>query len=309
VVFHISPSNVPINFAYSLVAGLLSGNANIVRLSSKAFEQVDILCEIINKIDHEISNYIVLLQYPHNKQITDYFSFLADTRIIWGGDETIENIRTSPLKPRANEITFADRNSMCIINSDEYLKHRNKDSLAVGFYNDTYLFDQNACTASKIIIWEGKGIEKARSIFNAHLHNVVLEKYKQSPIQSVQKYLKFTYFATQFDHCTLEKKDNLLYFIRIGELTSSLDKYFSNSGFFFEYIIKKDFDELIPLFSEKMQTISYFGVDIELLKKSIYEHHVRGVDRILPIGQTLDFNLVWDGFDLISSMSRSITII
>ena len=35
IVFHITPSNVPINFAYSFVFGLLSGNANIVRLPSK----------------------------------------------------------------------------------------------------------------------------------------------------------------------------------------------------------------------------------------------------------------------------------
>ena len=32
-IFHIAPSNVPINFAYSLVAGMLAGNYNIVRVS------------------------------------------------------------------------------------------------------------------------------------------------------------------------------------------------------------------------------------------------------------------------------------
>ena len=35
IIFHIAPSNVPVNFAYSLVAGLLSGNINIVRVPSK----------------------------------------------------------------------------------------------------------------------------------------------------------------------------------------------------------------------------------------------------------------------------------
>ena len=39
VTFHIAPSNVPINFAYSLVAALLAGNSCIVRASSKQFEQ------------------------------------------------------------------------------------------------------------------------------------------------------------------------------------------------------------------------------------------------------------------------------
>ena len=50
VVLHIAPSNVPLNFAYSLVAGLLAGNINIVRLSSKEFNQVAILVAAINRL-------------------------------------------------------------------------------------------------------------------------------------------------------------------------------------------------------------------------------------------------------------------
>ena len=43
VVFHIAPANVAVNFAYSLIAGLLMGNANVVRLSSRYFEQTAII--------------------------------------------------------------------------------------------------------------------------------------------------------------------------------------------------------------------------------------------------------------------------
>ena len=48
VAFHIAPSNVPVNFAYSLASGLLTGNANIVRVSSKGFLQVRIIVDAIN---------------------------------------------------------------------------------------------------------------------------------------------------------------------------------------------------------------------------------------------------------------------
>ena len=47
--YHITPSNIPINFAYSLVFGLLSGNSNIVRLPSKNFIQIKILHKIFYK--------------------------------------------------------------------------------------------------------------------------------------------------------------------------------------------------------------------------------------------------------------------
>ena len=39
VTFHIAPANVPVNFAYSLVCGLLAGNACIVRAPSRPFPQ------------------------------------------------------------------------------------------------------------------------------------------------------------------------------------------------------------------------------------------------------------------------------
>ena len=50
IVFHSTPSNVPVNFAFSFAAGLLAGNANIVRLPGKPFAQTDIICGAIRKL-------------------------------------------------------------------------------------------------------------------------------------------------------------------------------------------------------------------------------------------------------------------
>ena len=53
--FHIAPSNVPINFAYSLVSALLAGNACIVKASSQDFAQTRIVCsamDVLLKGDH-----------------------------------------------------------------------------------------------------------------------------------------------------------------------------------------------------------------------------------------------------------------
>ena len=49
LVFHITPSNIPTNFAYSLLFGLLTGNTNVVKVPSKKFKQIDIVCDVINK--------------------------------------------------------------------------------------------------------------------------------------------------------------------------------------------------------------------------------------------------------------------
>src|SRR3990167_8334030 len=160
LVFHIAPSNVPINFAYTLVFGMMSGNVNIVRTSSKAFPQVDIICKSINRLVSDKYNWLARqicgLKYEASKEITDYFSRICHARVIWGGDNTIQEIRKSLIMPRAVELNFADRFSFAIVNPEVILQldciALNK--LAVAFYNDTYLMDQNACTVPHILFWK-----------------------------------------------------------------------------------------------------------------------------------------------------------
>lgn len=50
LLFHITPSNIPTNFAYSLVFGLITGNSNIIKVPARKFEQIDIICKSINKV-------------------------------------------------------------------------------------------------------------------------------------------------------------------------------------------------------------------------------------------------------------------
>ena len=50
LIFHITPSNIPTNFAYSLIFGLITGNSNIVKVPSKKFEQIEIICSSIKKL-------------------------------------------------------------------------------------------------------------------------------------------------------------------------------------------------------------------------------------------------------------------
>ena len=98
LVFHIAPSNVPVNFAYSLICGLLSGNNNIVRLPGKQFRQVDLIVEAIRTLSDDerfdtVSRMVHLIKYERGGIETTTYSALADVRVIWGGDETIRTIR------------------------------------------------------------------------------------------------------------------------------------------------------------------------------------------------------------------------
>jgi len=305
--FHIAPSNVAVNFAYSLVAGMLSGNANIVRLPSKDFEQVRIIVDALRTgLDDNIKPTICLVQYGHNQDITDYLSALCDTRIIWGGDQTIATIRKSPLKPRATEIAFSDRYSISVIDAEEYLKAINRENIAKGFFNDTYLTDQNACTSPRLVVWMGDNIEEAQDIFWNELHSLVKEKYTLHPVQAVSKYVNLCLQAANHKNVQLKSgNDNYIVRVKVDELTHSLMECKGDSGYFMEYEAKA-LDELLPLCTTQCQTVSYYGIKAHEIRDFVMTLRPRGIDRIIPIGKTMDFSLVWDGYDLIRSLSREI---
>jgi len=315
VAFHIAPSNVPVNFAYSLVSGLLAGNANVVRIPSKDFPQVNIICDVVRELlDEKFSDlapYILLVRYGHEKAITDAFSSLCSVRVIWGGDATIKNIRESELHARANEITFADRHSLAVIDADEYLKIEDKERVAQEFYNDTYFSDQNACTSPVIIIWLGKDKNKAKTEFWRHAHDLVKEKYELAPVQTVGKLTELFITATNIDVKRVKDNitdvDELIYRIEVKDLSRVIQHKY-NSGFFFEYNAD-DLSEILPLCTENCQTITYCGISKEVIENFIVNSAPRGVDRVVPMGKSMDFSLIWDGHDLIREMSRNVTII
>lgn len=306
VLFHIAPSNVPVNFAYSLVAGLVCGNANVVRVPSKDFAQVGIVVRAINDVlstHDDMVPYIALVRYGRDRDVNDALSSIASVRVVWGGDATINELRQSALPPRSTEVTFADRWSIAAIDSDAYLATGDKRKVAQGFYNDTYFSDQNACTSPRIVVWTGSRIAEAKEAFWAEEHALVAERYELQPVLAVNKLTSADLAAVAFPGCRVEpREDNLIVRVAVPELTPRLMDLRDNSGYFYEYDCG-DILELRGLCNDvRCQTIGYLGSKDSLLP--LIESGVRGVDRIVPIGKTMDFDLVWDGYDLVAAFTR-----
>ena len=315
ILFHIAPSNVPVNFAYSLVAGLLSGNSNIVRIPSKNFDQVEIIIDAINSIAEKgeyplVSERVVLVTYARSHIATKHFSSICDVRIVWGGDETIRQIRENTLQPRAFDITFADRYSICLINAESFIDESEPDEIASGFFNDTYLFDQNACTSPHLVLWVGSNdqVGKAQQLFWGSLKNIVDANYNVQPVIAVDKLTSFFNQAIRMKNISLvNKSDNLLWRVTLNELSSNIDDFRCNSGYFSEYHVK-NIEELSSVINKKYQTLAYYGFSKEYLAGLIDQLKPAGIDRIVPIGRTTDFSLIWDGYNLINTLSRIIEI-
>ena len=311
VAFHIAPSNVAVNYAYSFAAGFMTGNANVVRVPSKDFPQIEIINQAVKKTlgqYPEMKPYICFVRYGREKRINDILSAMADTRIVWGGDQTIAELRKSPLGPRASEITFADRYSLAVIDSDAYMEEKNPERIAEDFYNDTYLTDQNACTSPRLVVWTGGQTEKAKERFWKLLLERVQKKYEFQPIQGVNKLTKAYLAAAGHEGIhTLFCGDNRLVRVSLENLFEDLMDFRGDSGYFYEYDCQ-DIQELkVICDNTHCQTISYIG-NVESLLPLI-KSGIRGVDRIVPVGKTMDFDMIWDGYNLYERLTRTISLL
>lgn len=308
--FHITPSNIPVNFAFSYFFALLAGNASIVRLPSKKFIQVDVLCTVIKNI---ITSYpkvqcrTAFVSYPRDNEITSLFSLNADARMIWGGDNTIALVKTFKTHPRCVDIAFADRYSLAILDGQSILEADDKQfqRLIENFYNDTFSMDQNACSSPQILLWQNDN-DKARERFWNAFYAYSLKKYLLQDSVAVDKYTKFCELAIGNENIiSIKRMGNIIYRAELASLDASFVDLRGKGGFFYEYTLY-DWCELFEVVTDKIQTITFFGIDDKAFRKAILSSCVRGIDRVVPIGKAMDISVFWDGHDLIRELSRVI---
>ena len=316
VIFHIPAANIPVLFGYSLVMGLLAGNSCSVRISSKSGDQDQILCRIMDGI----------LTRPEYKGIRRRISVFSSQRdslavrealsdcagcVVWGGDRTIMEIRSMPIRPDAVQLNFPDRYSISILDTLQlgYMTEEELKNLAHRFYNDTYLLDQNACSSPVFVIWNQK--EESKEAQNARMRwwNAVAEEarsYDLTAHKAMAKYELLCKYAMTMDGETkISRYGNRLYTIGVPEIPSDTDQLRGAFGMFFEY--RGDWRKaLTRLASSRLQTITYHGIEEQEIVDFVLKNHLFGVHRIVPAGRAADMDPVWDGQDFIAVLSRQI---
>ncbi|WP_440910938.1 acyl-CoA reductase [Candidatus Pelagibacter sp.] len=314
-IFHLTPSNVPIAFIYSFVFGMLSGNSNIIRVSNPNLEQVQLLINLIKKI-FKIKKFKKILtsnsfiHYEKNTKISEYFSSFVDGRIIWGSNKTVDEFKKYKTKTKCVDLLFSDKYSLSFISSKK-LQKLNKDQfldLIKKFYNDVFIMDQNACSSPHLIVWEKKPLKNMIEAFWNELDKFVQTNYLKSLSISSKKYLTLNRYLLDNEELKIDKfKSAYINRIKLRKLEKNIKNFRGFSGIFFEYEIKK-ISDLNKILDRDFQTLSYFGYDKIFFKKIFKTQKFKGVDRIVPIGGSLDINLIWDGINVINHLSRIVNI-
>jgi len=327
-VLHFAPANVDTMFVYSWACALLMGNSNIVRLSAQDSPLKQQLLHAINALYElpefaDIAKRNAFITYEHNQQqsqqhsqqnsqqdITAALSALADGRVIWGGDDTVNQIRAIAAKPRSRDIAFADRYSVAVVSGEAFSDTTSALPVAERLWRDIQPYSQMACSSPRTLFFMGddtqlgyllQALEQVQGVpdqnssdksitrQNDHLIAAQLALATGAAQQVTQNRAITAVSVLQFNEAIANNLyqwhvgDGLLYVTRIGKL-----------------------DELPRNINAHCQTISYAGMEVQEIIKAFDTAPITQIDRIVPLGQALDFSPVWDGYDLFNQLSRQV---
>lgn len=318
--YHNCPSNVPTNFVYSFFFGLLSGNCNIVKIPSKDFIETKIILSLINKVvskkeysDIRNSNAFVYFD-RENKDILKEISINSDVRLLWGGDQSVNELKKIPTSTRCLDLVFSDRYSFSVISLESLkcLSLTEFKILVKNFFYDSYYMLQNACNSPHFVFWQGREDKKITSKFWNILNKIADKKISFSDNQKYEKFSNLNENVIKMNlDIEISKYSDYLTVINVNKfnkLSNKIECLRGKNGIFFEKNIN-NLNYLRKYITKKCQTVSYFGFSKKDFESLILKNNLKGGDRFVPIGQSMNIDLIWDSYDLINVMSRSVEIL
>ena len=180
--------------------------------------------------------------------------------------------------------------------------------LAKNFFNDTYIMNQQACNSPHFVFWLGKKDSKFQNKFWNLLNCVVQNKFKFDEVQAVEKYTNLLSNLIKYKNFSRVERsmNNNIFIVSSEKKINNIENIRGVSGNFFQKNINK-ISELKSYVSKKCQTISYYGVHKNEIRNLILNNNLFGIDRVVPIGSSLEIDLIWDGYDIVKTLSREVS--
>ncbi len=315
LVFHVPPDNVDTLFLYAWSLSALAGNHNVVRLPDRPSVLRDLLVEVLNDTldgaDPVISATQRMISYDRDSTVTAALSEACDLRLLWGGDGAVTELRRFPLRPAVRDLTFPDRSSLAVLSAAGWraATPAARRGVAEGLYADVYPFDQAGCGSPSTIFWVGgpDEVAAARAELIALLRSVLRARPPVVPTEmALQKRVAAYGLAVEGIATQVTFEANAAVHIDLRPGTAPLRRWLGVGAFAHARLNR--LADLLPLIRRRDQTVTHFGFGPGELLDFARRCGPHGADRIVPIGRALEFEAVWDGYDLLREFTRLMTV-
>jgi hypothetical protein len=309
VALHLPPMNVDTIFVYSWAMSVLAGNANVVRLSARLTAQqeslVTAVVEAAAACGAEDRN--LYCHYEYGGETERALASHCDLRMIWGGDAKVEAVSRMPVRPDGLSIGFPDRKSLAVIATPAYQAASDdaRDVLAGEFFNDVYWFDQMACGSPRLLVWLGEPGDLAADFYRRVLRVIDARGYAVETGVVLGKFGLANELLAAGASSHYRRLANTLDVSRVTDPAAAIARS-HGGGFLCDWV--GDLDEVSQIVTRQVQTIAYFGLSSADRLRLANSIRGRGGYRVVPIGQALQFDAIWDGIELFEHMTRKIVL-
>ena len=312
--FHLPPANVDTLFVYSWALSLLAGNSNVVRLPSARAPLTQWLIAVLLEALEEAGDRErhIFCTYDHGSDLGREIGALADLRMVWGGDAKVRAVSADPVRPDGLSLGFPDRKSLSAIDARAYgaADASTRDALAARFSNDVYWFDQMGCGSPRTMIWVGAEDDVAGLPRDFYTRVTDVTGRKGYAVETGVAISKFSYLNDMLaDGIGISgyRLDNTLSVLELDPEKPAMPAAAPGSGLISDLRLDR-LEDAAGLMNRATQTITHFGFDEARLHRLAKAMRGRGGFRIVPIGQALSFDVIWDGVGLLECMTRRIVI-
>ena len=309
LVFHLPPQNVETVFLYSWAISYLAGNANLTRLPTTLGDDMAGLLDLFQAALAERGDASqVFVRYPAEEAINLALSAASDARVVWG-DAKVAAFAPLPLRSGGKALWFGDRRSLAMVDGAAVttLDDAALGDLAERLHNDIFVFDQLACSSPVQLFVVGNDIDHGpatRALLEA-LSRVAMRR------------------GSRPGRRPCDPQAHRLHGLGGGGRGAPGDPPFRRphlgadgqptggapvGGGFLEVTFTPNLAAVYPSLAENTQTIVHHGFGAEDLARFASALPPHAVTRIVPIGEALDFDVIWDGYDLVAELTQLLRV-
>jgi len=309
VVGHWPAANIEIQPILSLTCALLAGNGCLVRVPRGLVEVTRLLTEKLQEADTLglLTRRLFMASFdPSRTDLQEAMAQSVDGAMIWGGAESVSQLRRLPFPHWSRLLVFGPRVSAAAMDAKTWGNREERASWCRRIARDVWQFDQQACSSPQTLF-----LERAESCdvseFVEHLKKAFEEENRAHPRSEIEPSLTSAISLVRASWL-LKGDGNAAVFPSSPDWTILLGTGATmpnpTQGRTLTVLVVEDLLDAISKFDGTLQTLGLGIADAAREEIVTRAAATNGVDRIVKLGRMHVFSSPWDGTELIRPLTR-----
>lgn len=309
VVGHWPAGNIEIQPLLSMSCALLGGNACLVRVPTGLVDATRVIMERLQEVDTAgtITDRVLMITFEHERMdLQRAMAAAVDGAMIWGGADSVSQIRALPFPHWARVAVFGPRLSIAAMDGESWGSEADQAAWCQRIARDVWQFDQQACSSPQALFLERhEGCDIAK--FVQTLRRAFEEENRVHPRREIHPALSSAICLARASWL-LEDGDHDAIFPMTPDWTILLgagsDISTPTQGRTLSVLLVENLLDPISKFDGMVQTLG-LAVRSATQEAALAQAAAsNGVDRIVKLGRMHVFGSPWDGADLVRPMTR-----